>query len=319
VTGTADALIAAAEAAADELQTLAAANADLSAQNALLRAQLEAMTGTRTQFGINLSTLSPETKTWQQLVTDHRGLYGGPLTHIRLFSAGYPMLWSNDRVKPLTGADIPVFSFKQISRASFDTWMSGIPADWPEVWACFWHEVEADAQKSTDRAAFMTRYLGAYDLMDEARKAHPNGHKVKLVKILLWYSQVMDPATKGNWQDFHAGQKFVDALGMDCYSYQAWLSKDRYATAEELLGPLAAIGQQSGLPVCVPELGGTLAATDTDGSRRAAAIQSWVDYARDHGFLWANWWCAQGGAGRNHHLDAYPSNVTVWRDAMSNR
>lgn len=306
-----DAAEAAANAEADAWQTRH--TADL-ATIADLRAQIAKLTHpqpqAKTVFGIDVSTLG-ESKPWAQIVTDHRKLYGS-LPHVRVFSSGKPPAWQ--ALAGLNGVDKPVVSFKTWDATAFKALLDGIPADWPELWICHYHEPEDNAKKSGN-PAFIASYLSVYAAMNAARKAHPNGGKVRLVKIFMWFQEVIAKQPGCTWQEFHGGQTFIDAHGWDCYSptWGAWAS--RYATPAELFAPAVAAAKATGIPWCVPELGAVRQAWDTDGAGRAAAITSWAAYCRANGALWVNWWCSHGnaGTGEDYHLEADPKALAAWK------
>jgi hypothetical protein len=260
-----------------------------------------------------------ETDTIPQIIAKHRVTYGPTLPHIRLFSSGKIDQWTDPDPKALVAGDKACFSFKTWDLASFNSFMDGIPAGFNEVWVCHWHECEDDAKKSGDIPTFIKNYLNVYAQMDAARKAHRNGSKVKFVKIFMFYQEVIVKQAGCTWKEFHGGQNFVDAIGFDCYSPAAWANQgDRYATPVELFGELQAAGKATGIPICVPELGAQLAKTDTNGTRRAAAIQGYVDYAKANNFLWVNWWCSNGNVGSSFdfRLENDAAALAIWRKAM---
>lgn len=272
-----------------------------------------------TQFGIDVSTLS-ETDSLQTVIAKHRATWGAALPHIRVFSGGTISQWTDPIPKVLVPGDKPVFSFKQWDLASFNSFMDGIPAGFNEVWVCHYHEPEDDAKKSGDVANFIKNYLNVYAQLDAARKAHKNGPKVKLVKIFMYYQEVTAKQVGCTWNEFHGGQSFVDALGFDCYNPANWANQqNRYATPDELFGELLAAHKATGIPFCVPELGSILAANDTNGKNRAAAIAGWVKYLQDNGCLWANWWCSNGnvGSGFDYRLENDTYAKPIWLSAMN--
>lgn len=307
------ALQAAASAAAAAGQALQAQVAALQAQvasQAAEIAQLEAQLQQQapvTAFGLDVSTLG-DTRTFAQIVAAHRAL--APLTHVRVFSSGNPPARSS--LTAVVG-DRPVSSFKTWNLAAFNAWMGGITGD--EEWACYFHEPEDDAKKSGDPATWIKNYLSVYAAMDAARKAHPNGAKVRLVKILMWYQEVPAKQAGATWAEFHGGQSFVDAFGWDCYS-PTWSPWDtRYATPQELFDPAIAASKATGIPWAVTELGAVVQSWDANGAARGKAITAWCDYAKANGALWVNWWCSAGnaGTGEDYHLEHSAPSLAAWQ------
>lgn len=306
-------------------QQLAADQATI-AQQAALIAQLEAGQQTGTVFGFDVSNLGTDSKlTEQQKLDSHRSLLGaGDAQHVReFFNPGQTLTWNTPRLNALGPGDSVVISMKDHpARNGFAAFDKNRPDKFRQrpgqVIYAYHHECEAEWAKATNKAAWIADYTSAYQALADGLVANGTGTQHDVVKILLWYSQVIASATKGSWDTFHAGQNF-GLLGMDCYHYQAWLNRTsggkpvgRYATPDELFGPLVAM-KSSGLDVCAPEWGGTLANSDTDGSARAKAITDGGAYLKQHGVVWANWWCAQGSPGRNHHLEQAASNVAAYK------
>jgi len=292
-------------------------NADLKTKLDIALDRIKELKKSNTEFGVDPSSLG-ETKTLSQVITDHKLAFNGPLPHVRIFSSGKPSLWTIPEVSVLVPEDKPCFSFKQWDLAAFNKFMDGIPKNYPEVWVCYYHEPEDDAKRSGNIAGFIKNYLSVYAEMDKARKAHPNGKKVKLVKIMMHYQQVMARTEGCTWREFHGGQMFVDALGWDCYNPTFGIWKNRYATAQELFDGPITMSKETGIPWCIPELGSIKLSNDIDGSMRAIAMKSWIDYLKGNDCLWANWWCSNGNVGKgiNYHLDADNLALSVWSAAI---
>ena len=298
---------------------LLAANATLTAENASLRAQIQAQQPTGTRFGIDLSNLTGDKPlTEKQKVTAHRAA-GLRLTNVRVFAGSSVPSWSDERVQALDPArgDSILVSTLSRDKAGLATWLRNTPDAWRgHVRLSHGHEREADILKSANPTASLADWLaGCQEKAELLDAASSYGYSSDdLVKIMLWYSQVIDPKTKGSQERFHGGQDF-GMWGMDCYHNAAWLNVgDRYTTPAELFDPVITFARQAGRPVCVPEWGATLAKTDTHGTRRAQAITDGGAYLKAAGVVFANWWCGAGSLDptqpkgyRDFHLDGTPA------------
>lgn len=288
----------------DTIDDLTAQTADLTSRltAALARiAELEARAEPGTVFSFNVSSLGADAGIAEaKKVTGHKALFGADsVQNLRVFFGGRAPNWTDTRIKACTDKDSILVSFTAWNRAAFRAWLAATPERFRrrpgQVKVCFKHEFEAEWRDAADRAKWLADWLRVHAEIAEELDASPHDTQSRddVVKILLWYSQHIDPATKDTWRQFHGGQDF-GLIGMDCYHYQVWLGKGRYATPEELFGLLVTIGEETGRPVCVPEWGGELAAGDVDGSGRAKAIADGGAYLVGRGVRFANWWCATG-------------------------
>jgi LysM repeat protein len=277
---------------------------------------------TGTIFSFDLSQLGtdaaiPETTK----LANHKKLFAvDNVQNIREFYQGISTnMWNSARLKALGEKDSVLMSFKQWDRAAFKATLAATPERLRkrpgQVKWCFWHEFEADWADAGGTQAWTDNYLKIYREMAEELDASQwdTQSRDDVVKIFLWYSQHVDARTKGKWKQFIGDQKF-GYVGMDCYNYAAWLTKGRYSTPQELFDTLIAMGKETGLPICVPEWGGEVAANDPDGTKLAAAIKAQGEYAEKNGVKFMNWWCAAGskdkaGNVRNHHIDKFPAAV----------
>lgn len=301
---------------------------DLTAQLAATRARVAeleaAQQPTGTVFSFDVSSLGADaTLSDAKKIGDHKALLGvDNVQNVRVFFGSRALNWNDARIAALTEKDSLLISFNAWNRAAFRAFLAATPERFRQrpgqVKFCFKHEFEAEWRDAADRNAWLASWLRVHVELAEELDASPveTQSREDIVKILLWYSQHIDAATKGTWRQFHGGQNF-GLIGMDCYHYQVWLGRGRYATPEELFGLLVIIGKETGRPVCAPEWGGELAAGDLDGAGRAKAIREGGAYARANGLRFANWWCATGsldkatGLPREHHVDRYPSNVAA--------
>lgn len=303
-----------------------------SLQVALARvAELEKARQTeRTVFSFDVSTLGSDASVSEaNKVAGHKALLGtDSVQNLRVFFGNGALSWNNARIKACTDKDSLLVSFNKWDRVALRKFLADTPERFRQrpgqVKVCFKHEFEAEWRDATDRGQWLADWLGANAALADELDNSPwdTQSRDDVVKILLWYSQMIDAACKGTWRQFYGGQDF-GYIGMDCYHYQVWLGKGRYATPEELFGLLVQIGMQTGRPVCAPEWGGELAAGDTDGAGRAKAIREGGAYAVEHGIRFVNWWCAAGskdaktGQARDHHLDAFPSNVAALAELVA--
>jgi hypothetical protein len=272
-------------------------------------------------FGLNVT--GPDTD-------GHRALLGGPsadLKGIRMFfQPGEAPHWNEVKSRGIRPSDEPWFSAKTLTEATLRAWVRALPADYSAWLAAndkklrftYWHECEADIRTDAQIAA----YLATYELIQKVFASEPNGKFFEAWKILLRYSQDEDGSLKGSWPKYVGGQRIP--VGLDAY-WSGWILD--YWEPAELLKTILAIHAQTGLRVCVPEVGGVTKFTkkdgsrgrwDADGSKRAVAIRKLVDFVRAHPEIESiNWWCGTGAAG-DHHLDPYPSNVAEWKRGVTN-
>lgn len=282
------------------------------ARIAELEAQIPAPT---TVFGIDLSDLTGDKPLSEaQKVNAHRAL-GLKLTNVRVFDGSGLPDWTSERIKALdpTKGDSILISSLTTDIAGMTTALKNTPDEWRgRVRVSHGHEREADLLSQADPDAAVKAWLDGNarkaDMLDSLGSYGYSSDD--LVKILLWYSQVIDTRYKGTQEKFYGGQNF-GMWGMDCYHNAAWLNQqDRYATPQELFDPVLDFAAQIGRPVCIPEWGATLAKTDTNGARRAQSVSDGGAYLRSKDAVFANWWCGTGKTDstqpegyRNFHLE----------------
>lgn len=264
---------------------------------------------------------------------------GAPLAHVRCFDSTRGILTAWAQCKnglPLT-APQPVLSFKRWVPSEFQTFLSAVDRD---VWVAYFHEPEGDAAKKGNAAAAPAAYLAAYAAMQTARTGHPNGHRVKLVKILTSYRQdgmyPFGPNTA--WQAYHGwtrtgtswtgrGQTFIDAYGWDVYGDTATQAVPAgvIPTAQKLLGPLKAMHDsilatdKVNIPWCVPELGiGIPANGKVTDDKMLAFVTDAITYCKSNGALWVNWWWTpkQPAEVMAHPLTPLPKSLAAWAAAV---
>jgi hypothetical protein len=323
-----------AESLAAEIATLEAAQVELGTTktklteanariNVLLAriAELEArLPKPTTVFSFDVSSLGSDANLSETTkINSHKALFGvDNVQNLReFFNSVAATKWNSARLSALTEKDGALISFKAWDRLAFRKLLASTPEKFRQrkgqiKWA-FWHEFEGDWKTAADKPGWTANFLKVYAEMADELDASPWDIQSRddLVKIFLWYSQVIDGATKGQWKQFIGDQKF-GMIGMDCYHYQAWGAKGRYATSEELFGPLVEMGKETGLPICVPEWGGELASGD-GGAGLAKAIAEGGEFQKKNGILFSNWWCATGSIDavtkkpRDHHVDNVPA------------
>lgn len=286
-------------------------------------------------FSIDVSALGtdadiPEAKK----IADHKASLGvDNLQNVRIFIGARALSWTDARIQALTEKDSILISVStRRTRTEIRNFLAATPERFRkrkgQVKVCYKHECEAEWSKAANGDAWLADYLaGNLDWAEELDASpFPTQSRDDVVKIMLWYSQhIGRPAgglreTKDTLALFYGGQDF-GSFGMDCYHYQVWLAKGRYATPTELFGKIIAFCRKVGRPCVIPEWGGELAEGDTDGAKRAIAI-------RDGGALlqanadvvdFANFWCAKGskdavtGLPRDHHLEIAKSNVEAFK------
>lgn len=276
----------------------------------------------KTVFSFDVSSLGNDANvTEANKVSGHKTMFGvDNVQNIRVFFGGSGLnasSWNNARIKALTEKDSVLVSTNLRDRAGLKAFLSATPDKFRkfkgQVKICYKHEFEAEWAGAANKTAWVSDYLAANQEIADELDASPVSTQSKddVVRIYLWYSQHIDARTKGQWKQFVGTQKF-GYIGMDCYNYAVWLKNGRYATAKELLDVLIQMGKDSGLPICLPEWGGELAAGD-DGTKQAQAITAQGEYMKANGVKFANWWCAEGskdpaGNVRQHHVDNVPAS-----------
>lgn len=300
-----------------QVSDLTAKNAALTAQVAELEAELHPTPAPVPKTGL---VLGLDTTSFGTLAAQKKMLGVTAVPNIRVFfSAGQAPSWTvGGKFANLTPADRPFISCKTLTEATLTAFLDAMPAAWKQPGAiyklCYFHECEADILKSADPAGGLKGYLATYDMIARVLAQHPNGKFFEAWKILLRYSQVLDPACKDSWSRFVGGQQVP--VGMDCYWEKQFPT---YDSPQVLFAKLLEIHAATGLRVGVPEWGGITVGgkrNDPDGSKRAAAIAAGIAYLRATPIEFASWWNGTGAAG-DHRLDPFPSNVAAWAAGMA--
>lgn len=264
------------------------------------------------RFGLDISVnLEPGVSigTRYQQVT---AAYGHGLgAHTKFFDggAGWGASWSNMLAMGWghkSGEVEPVFCAKSHTDAAFNTLMGNLTQT---SWMVYFQEPEDDMQRGT---LSLSAWRAVYFRLDTLRKAHPNGHLVKLLGDANGYSEEDAPNPAYTWQTLYSGLP-LDALGADIYD-DAWRAASW--TAKWALDPLANAAKALGLPWCLPEVGVDLSTKTADTPAAAAGrVQQVVNYCKaDPSCLWANYW-EDGGAGTTSLIGT--PGMAVWQSAMN--
>lgn len=263
--------------------------------------------------------------------------FGCPLYFARCFDGGTGILtaWNTAKAQ-IPKTSLPAISFKVWSPADFQTFLGGLDRT---TWVCFFHEPEGDFNKGNTTAS-PANLISVYAAMDAARKAHANGHYVKLFKALTSYRQPgqypFGPATA--WQAYHGwsynsttrtwegtGQTFIDAFGWDTYIDPLNATKGIVPTGAQLIGPLKTMHDtilyQDGVdvPWCAPELGIFVPSSGViSESALSTAVADYVQFCQNNGALWVNWWWSPqaGTEVGSCPLEPHPAAFNIYKNAV---
>ncbi|MFI2708535.1 hypothetical protein ACH495_00175 [Micromonospora sp. NPDC018662] len=198
----------------------------------------------------------------------------GKLQMARIFFPGLPPAWSGSRADVVDRT--VVVSFKasphEINSGRHDSrlrsWFASIPRDHNVYWSYF-HEPEDDVE----RGAFSTdAYRAAWKRV--AGLAAQAGNP-KLINTLILMCWTLDPKSGRSFDAFYPGGDVIEALGWDCYNWgKKW---KRYASPQEIYGPMISKSKALGKPWGVAETGSDLVPGDS-GAGRAEWIRSMAGF-----------------------------------------
>lgn len=265
-----------------------------------------------TLFGTSLYT--GDGSTFAQALARQNAKYG-KLEVVRVFYTGLPAAWPGNA--GLSGGPV-VVSFKANPAdvlagkhdAFFSNWFATAPRD-REIFWTFFHEPEDDIQAGRFTAA---QYRDAYRRLDTLADKVGNP---RLKTTTVWMCHSLRPGSGRDWHDYYPGGDVVDVLGWDCYNNR-WAQQGTYPSPETMLGDLVAVSKSVGKPWGMGEIGSLVAVGD-DGTRRDPFLRSTVQYLRQNGAVFANYFDAYRGqavADPEYRLLDAPS-AAAWRWAVS--
>ena len=194
----------------------------------------------------------------------------GKLQMARIFFPGLPPAWSGSRADVVDRTVVVSFkaSPQEINSGRHDSrlrsWFASIPRDHNVYWSYF-HEPEDDVERgafSTD--AYRTAWKRVAGLADQA--GNP-----RLINTLILMCWTLDPKSGRSFDAFYPGGSVIEALGWDCYNWgKKW---KRYASPQEIYGPMISKSKALGKPWGVAETGSDLVPGDA-GAGRAEWIRS---------------------------------------------
>ncbi|MCZ7426699.1 hypothetical protein O7607_13225 [Micromonospora sp. WMMA1949] len=231
-----------------------------------------AFSGTRlTLPGASIGVQSGETF-GQALARSDRTF--GKLRMARIFFPGLPPAWSGSRADVVDRTVVVSFkaSPQEVNTGKFDSrltsWFSSIPREHNVYWSYF-HEPEDDVERGAfSTAAYRTAWKRIAGLAD--RTGNP-----KLINTLILMCWTLDPKSGRSFDAFYPGGDVIEALGWDCYNWgKKW---KRYASPQEIYGPMISKSKALGKPWGVAETGSDLVPGDA-GTGRAAWIRSMTGF-----------------------------------------
>jgi hypothetical protein len=222
-----------------------------------------------------------------------RAVLGGTLArHCKFFDGGKGL---QAALNNLTGSGygsapgerVPVLCIKQIDAAALNSWMSGLTRTAVLVY-----------QQESDRVADPGDVTAGYAKLHSLRAAHPNKALVKLCLNLTTYKQV-DSITAGRaWTDYV--QPLVgklDYVGGDTYV------TPNYKPTWDPAYFLSWLPEAAGLARCqwcLPEFG-VMNPKDGTEADAAGVYTRTINWVRENGGAWVNYWWASGANGDWRH------------------
>lgn len=198
----------------------------------------------------------------------------GKLRMARIFFPGLPPAWSGSRADVVDRTVVVSFkaSPQEVNTGKFDSrltsWFASIPREHNVYWSYF-HEPEDDVERGAfSTAAYRTAWKRIAGLAD--RTGNP-----KLINTLILMCWTLDPKSGRSFDAFYPGGDVIEALGWDCYNWgKKW---KRYASPQEIYGPMISKSKALGKPWGVAETGSDLVPGDS-GTGRAAWIRSMTGF-----------------------------------------
>jgi len=248
-------------------------------------------------------------RTWTQAVADSNQAYGG-MEVVRVFYPGLPSSWPG-RAGDVGGSIVVSFKAHPAEILSgkddafLSNWFRTAPKD-REIWWTYWHEPEDDVEDGNFSAQ---QWRDAYRHIAELANAANNPRLHNTVILMCW---TVNPRSGRTFSDFFPGKDVVEALGWDCYSVPN--SSTAYYRPEDIYGRALMTTRDLGLQFGVAETGSLKAASDVDGSARAAWLRSIGQYLQDKDASFACYFDSIVG-GEFRLLDA-PSRQ-AWKDVVT--
>ncbi|MEU8314211.1 MULTISPECIES: hypothetical protein [unclassified Micromonospora] len=198
----------------------------------------------------------------------------GKLRMARIFFPGLPPAWSGSRADVVDRTVVVSFkaSPQEVNTGKFDSrlasWFASIPREHNVYWSYF-HEPEDDVERGAfTTAAYRTAWKRIAGLAD--RTGNP-----KLINTLILMCWTLDSKSGRSFDAFYPGGDVIEALGWDCYNWgKKW---KRYASPQEIYGPMISKSKALGKPWGVAETGSDLVPGDA-GTGRAAWIRSMTNF-----------------------------------------
>ncbi|AXH89762.1 hypothetical protein ACFWDZ_23410 [Micromonospora aurantiaca] len=198
----------------------------------------------------------------------------GKLRMARIFFPGLPPAWSGSRADVVDRTVVVSFkaSPQEVNTGKFDSrltsWFSSIPREHNVYWSYF-HEPEDDVERGAfSTTAYRTAWKRIAGLAD--RTGNP-----KLINTLILMCWTLDSKSGRSFDAFYPGGDVIEALGWDCYNWgKKW---KRYASPQEIYGPMISKSKALGKPWGVAETGSDLVPGD-GGTGRAAWIRSMTSF-----------------------------------------
>lgn len=190
-----------------------------------------------------------------------------------------PASWNDPMLQALPDATHVILSFKptgygsspavglaNIASGAADADIRSLLSSRPagiRVWLSLFHEPENDFEEGDFTSA---QYKAAWRRVGQVVRSLDDP-EARSALILMRYT--LNAGSGRDWHDFYTADG-PDVFAWDAYNFANNPSPSRYQSADEILGPIIAVADQTGKPWGIGEFGSALAAGDTGGSGRAA-------------------------------------------------
>lgn len=245
-----------------------------------------AWTGTKTRFGVSLSTSDGQTLK-QDLDAEEKRF--GRIPVVRTWDPSVPPSNAWEKRKPWFGSRWVVTSFRlkpaEVLSGRYDSqllhYFRTAPTDVPIFWNYF-HEPEDEVKRGEFTAA---QYRSAFRHIVDLAAPLCRTNLYPTLVLMGWTSK---PESKLNWKDWYPGPAYISVLAWDPYN-SATGKPTSYVDPATLYDSVVTVSRAAGKPWGIAETGSARVAGDGDYSGRAAWLTKVGRYFRDKGAVFVTY------------------------------